>query len=65
MKFELTPDQAQLLNNILSYDCSYLEDCTETEFQTYQKMRNSLDGALFKYQSKLQIAQSKQPDMEW
>ena len=47
MIFELTPDQAQLLNNILSYDCSYLEDCTETEFQTYQKMRNSLEGALF------------------
>tara|TARA_B000000557_G_scaffold256992_1_gene249816 strand:- start:97 stop:249 length:153 start_codon:yes stop_codon:yes gene_type:complete len=43
----IPPDQIKLLSKILSYDCSYLEDCTEEEFQTYQKLRANLDGALF------------------
>ena len=47
MKLELTSNQIELLHNILSYDCSYLEDITETEFQTYQKMRKNLDGAYY------------------
>ena len=65
MKLELTSNQIELLHNILSYDCSYLEDITETEFQTYQKMRKNLDGAYYEYQSKLHKARSKQPKAEW
>ncbi len=65
MKFELTPNQAQLLNNILSYDCSYLEDCTEEEFQLYQNLRASLDNTLFEHNIKVAKAQAKQPKAEW
>ena len=65
MKLELTSNQIELLHNILSYDCSYLEDITETEFQTYQKLRKNLDGAYYEYQSKLHKARSKQPTPEW
>ena len=65
MKFELTPNQAQLLNNILSYDCSYLEDCTEEEFQLYQNLRASLDNTLFEHNTKVAKAQAKQPKAEW
>ena len=36
--------QIQLLNNILSNDCSYLETCTEDEFSSYQLIRNKLDS---------------------
>ena len=42
MKFELTPDQSQLLCNILSEDCSYLETATDDEFQTYLQLRENL-----------------------
>ena len=65
MKFELTSNQAQLLNNILSYDCSYLEDCTEEEFQLYQNLRASLDNTLFEHNIKVAKAQEKQPKAEW
>ena len=65
MKFELTPNQAQLLNNILSYDCSYLEDCTEEEFQLYQNLRASLDNTLYEHNIKVAKAQEKQPKAEW
>ena len=36
---ELTKEEMELLSKILSYDCSYLEDCTEEEFQIYQTLR--------------------------
>ncbi len=36
--------QIQLLNNILSDDCSYLETCTEDEFSSYQLIRDKLDS---------------------
>ena len=36
--------QIELLNNILSEDCSYLETCTEDEFNSYQLIRGKLDS---------------------
>ena len=36
--------QIELLNNILSEDCSYLETCTEDEFSSYQLIRGKLDS---------------------
>ena len=64
MKFELTPDQAQLLNNILFDDCTYLENCTESEFASYTVIRNKLTTTLHDHFTKLQKAQAKQPNME-
>ena len=65
MKFELTPDQAQLLNNILFDNCTYLENCTESEFASYTVIRNKLTTTLHDHFTKLQKAQAKQPNMEW
>ena len=38
----LTTEQSQLLCNILSEDCSYLETATDDEFQTYLQLRENL-----------------------
>ena len=39
----ITYKEESLLCRILSYDCSYLEDCTEEEFETYFKLRGKLN----------------------
>jgi len=36
--------QIELLSNILSEDCSYLETCTDDEFSSYQTIRDKLDS---------------------
>ena len=41
---DFNKEQIQLLNNILSNDCSYLETCTEDEFSSYQLIRDKLDS---------------------
>ena len=51
MSFELNTDQIKLLINILSDDCTYLENCTESEFQTYQEMKEDLDASLYYQES--------------
>ena len=38
----LTTEQSQLLCNILSEDCSYLETTTDDEFATYLELREGL-----------------------
>jgi len=65
LNLKLTPDQVQLLNNILFDDCTYLENCTESEFNSYTVIRNKLTTTLHNHFTKLQKAQSKQPTMEW
>ena len=51
MSLELNTDQIKLLINILSDDCTYLENCTESEFQTYQEMKEDLDASLYYQES--------------
>ena len=43
MSFELNTNQIKLLINILSDDCTYLENCTESEFQTYQEIKEVIN----------------------
>tara|TARA_B100000927_G_scaffold44529_1_gene31911 strand:+ start:54 stop:185 length:132 start_codon:yes stop_codon:yes gene_type:complete len=38
-----TTQEKTLLCKILSYDCTYLEDITEEEFQIYQTLRRKID----------------------
>ena len=61
----LTIKETELLVNILFNDCSYLEDCTEKEFQLYQNLRASLDNTLYEHNIKVAKAQEKQPKAEW
>mgnify|MGYP001365443124 FL=1 len=61
----LTIQETELLSNILFNDCSYLEDCTEEEFQLYQNLRASLDNTLYEHNIKVAKAQEKQPKAEW
>ena len=61
----LTIQETKLLSNILFNDCSYLEDCTEKEFQLYQNLRASLDNTLYEHNIKVAKAQAKQPKAEW
>ena len=46
LNLKLTPDQIQLLNNILFDDCTYLENCTESEFNSYTVIRKKLTTTL-------------------
>ena len=61
----LTIQETKLLSNILFNECSYLETCTEEEFQLYQNLRASLDNTLYEYNIKVAKAQEKQPKAEW
>ena len=61
----LTIQETKLLSNILFNDCSYLEDCTEEEFQLYKKLRANLDNTVYEHNIKVAEAQAKQPKAEW
>ena len=61
----LTIQETKLLSNILFNECSYLETCTEEEFQLYQNLRASLDNTLYEHNIKVAKAQEKQPKAEW
>ena len=61
----LTIQETKLLSNILFNECSYLETCTEEEFQLYQNLRSSLDNTLYEHNIKVAKAQAKQPKAEW
>ena len=61
----LTIQETKLLSNILFNDCSYLEDCTEKEFQLYKKLRANLDNTIYEHNIKVAKAQAKQPKAEW
>ena len=40
---QLTTKERVLLSKILNCDCSYLENCTEEEFQIYQTLKEKIE----------------------